>query len=101
MASIVYFADGKQFPVDDVVVHCLVCDEWYEDGVEHVCPVRVRGPVDDNAEVVLKRIIGGTIYGVDVIAKDLNALVLAAYHLGRSDEYTGMKDRLWYYKKGQ
>lgn len=98
MASIVYFADGKQLPVDDTVAHCLVCDEWYEDGMDHVCPV--REPVDRNAKAVLERIVGGTIYGLDVTMEDVNALVLAAYHLGRSDEYTGMKDQLWYYKKG-
>jgi len=40
MASIKYFADGKQLPVDDVLVHCLVCGEQYTDGAEHVCPVR-------------------------------------------------------------
>lgn len=55
--------------------------------------------IKSEANEILTKILGGTIYG-EIVADDYAAQIVAAYHLGRSDEYTGMKSQLWYYKKG-
>lgn len=56
--------------------------------------------IKDEANEILTRIVGGSIYG-EVVADDYAAQIVAAYYLGERDTRDVLKGNLWYNRKGQ
>lgn len=42
--------------------------------------------ISRKAKEIRANMIGGAIYGVPITSEDIDAMIVAAYHMGRSDE---------------